>query len=276
MGAVTSDKYYYLKDHLGSIRVVVDTVGEIVSYSDYDPWGMILNGRSSNYGFADDKYKFTSKELDQETQYYHYTWRPYDGRVARWLQVDPLTDITPEISPFVYCNDNPISIMDLFGMDTIFVADLETVVVIPKSAAQQAQTISLPFPRVSPLPPMPTDINDFIEQGRAIRFLWGEIDKLNQQVQTGVMTGVLTGFNILFAEKKLTNNPGKIAAKFGATVKAVDEAIHKAKIHLGGGTGKGGRKNPDVEVDLNDGEMYPRYPDGYLGDSIGNVLDYLH
>lgn len=49
------------------IRGVVDTVGEIVSYSDYDPWGMILNGRSSNYGFADDKYKFTGKERDVES-----------------------------------------------------------------------------------------------------------------------------------------------------------------------------------------------------------------
>jgi len=50
---------YILKDHLCSIRVVVDTLGEIVSYGDYDPWGMILNGRSINFVFADDKYKFT-------------------------------------------------------------------------------------------------------------------------------------------------------------------------------------------------------------------------
>lgn len=50
---------YIFKDHLCSIRVVVDTVGEIVSYSDYDSWEMILNGRSSNFGFANDKYKFT-------------------------------------------------------------------------------------------------------------------------------------------------------------------------------------------------------------------------
>jgi len=51
--------YFVIKDHLRSIRVVVDTLGEIVSYGDYDPWGMILNGRSINFGFADDKYKFT-------------------------------------------------------------------------------------------------------------------------------------------------------------------------------------------------------------------------
>lgn len=74
--------------------------------------------------------------------------------------------------------------------------------------------------------------------------------------------------------KDLTNKIGKIAEKFGIPVKA--DAIHKAKESLGGGIGKGGRRNPDVEVNLNDGEMYPRYPDGHLGDSIGNILDNLH
>ena len=115
VGTVTSDKYYYLKDHLGSIRVVVDTVGEIVSYSDYDPWGMILNGRSSNFGFANDKYKFTGKERDTETGYDYFGARYYDNRIGRWLQVDPLAEKYPGWSPYNYTMNNPLIFIDPNG-----------------------------------------------------------------------------------------------------------------------------------------------------------------
>jgi RHS repeat-associated protein len=119
---IISDKYYYLKDHLGSVRVVVDTVGEIVSYSDYDAWGMILNGRSSNFGFADDKYKFTGKELDTETGYFHFGARAYDGRIGRWNVIDPLNSQRPGLSPYNYCQNNPIAFVDPSGMlDTKYV-----------------------------------------------------------------------------------------------------------------------------------------------------------
>jgi RHS repeat-associated protein len=117
--AVTSDKYYYLKDHLGSIRVVVDTVGEIVSYNDYDPWGMILNGRSSNFGFADDKYKFTGKELDTETGYFYFGARAYDGRIGRWNVVDPLFEKYPNVSPYNYALNNPLRFIDPKGMEAV-------------------------------------------------------------------------------------------------------------------------------------------------------------
>jgi len=38
---------------------------------------------------------------------------------------------------------------------------------------------------------------------------------------------------------------------------------------------KGKERNPDVEVDLNTGEIYPKVPDGGIGDSIGNIYDHL-
>ncbi|MBE0539515.1 MAG: hypothetical protein IH620_07370 [Ignavibacterium sp.] len=119
VGAVTSDKYYYLKDHLGSIRVVVDTVGEIISYDDYDAWGMILNGRSSNFGFADDKYKFTGKELDTETGYFHFGARAYDGRIGRWNVIDPLFEKYPNVSPYNYALNNPLRFIDPKGMEAV-------------------------------------------------------------------------------------------------------------------------------------------------------------
>ncbi len=41
--------------------------------------------------------------------------RIYSGYVARWLGVDPLADKYPDVSPYVYCEDNPLMYVDPDG-----------------------------------------------------------------------------------------------------------------------------------------------------------------
>ena len=53
-------RYYYLKDHLGTIKMVVKSDGSVDSYDDYYPYGTVMPGRSSVHS-ADTRYKFTSK-----------------------------------------------------------------------------------------------------------------------------------------------------------------------------------------------------------------------
>jgi RHS repeat-associated protein len=115
----TPKRFYYLKDHLGSIRVVVNETGNIVSSDDYDPWGMILNGRSTNTAYSNAKYKFTGKERDVETGYDYFSARYYDSRIARWLQVDPVFRKYPSWSPYNYTLGNPIKFFDPDGLDVI-------------------------------------------------------------------------------------------------------------------------------------------------------------
>ena len=38
--------------------------------------------------------------------------------VSKWLSVDPLSDKTPEISPYAYCNWNPVNYVDPNGLST--------------------------------------------------------------------------------------------------------------------------------------------------------------
>lgn len=91
-----------------------------VNYTYYGPWGMILNGRSSNFGFADDKYKFTGKERDDETGFdYFPPGRTYDSRVPHWLQIDPLADKYPGWSPYNYALNNPLRFIDPKGMEAV-------------------------------------------------------------------------------------------------------------------------------------------------------------
>jgi len=121
IGKIKNDvPYYYYKDHLGSVRAVVNSSNSLISAQDYacppwrDAWGNLLDGRS--YQSDEGKFKFTSKERDKENNYDYFGARYYDARIGRWGQVEPLLDKFPQISPYVYSKDNSISRIDLNGL----------------------------------------------------------------------------------------------------------------------------------------------------------------
>lgn len=116
---ITLTRYYYLKDHLGSIKMRVTSNGTVTGYDDYYPFGSIMNRRSSTTG-PDVRYKFTGKERDLATSYDYFGARFYESHLGRWLQVDPLADKYPGWSPYNYCFNNPLIIIDPDGMDTTY------------------------------------------------------------------------------------------------------------------------------------------------------------
>jgi RHS repeat-associated protein len=106
--------YYYLKDHLGSIKMILNSSGGVDSYNDYYPYGMQMPGRNS-VSSADARYKYTSKELDAETNLYYYGARYYNSWSGQWGQVDPKQDKYPSWSSYNYTLDNPIKFLDPNG-----------------------------------------------------------------------------------------------------------------------------------------------------------------
>jgi RHS repeat-associated protein len=98
-----------------NIVVTTNGPGAVVSADDFDPWGMVLEGRSQNIGMNDTRYKFTSKERDFETNYDYFGARYYDSRVGRWMSCDPLQEKYPAWSPYSYVMNNPIRSSDPDG-----------------------------------------------------------------------------------------------------------------------------------------------------------------
>lgn len=116
---------FYLKDHLGNIRVTIDEDGSVVTADDYYPFGLQMPGRSYNVAFSGNQYKFGSKEWDDENNlnWYHFDARRYDPEIARWMVVDPLTHKYPSLSPYVYVLNNPINAYDPDGQDVAILND---------------------------------------------------------------------------------------------------------------------------------------------------------
>ena len=105
--------YYFFKDHLGSVRGVIDNNFNLVSATDYDMWGCLMGNRVYNGDSA--KHKFTGKERDEENLYDYFGARYYDSRIGRWTQVEPLLERYIKYSSYCYGLDNPINLIDIDG-----------------------------------------------------------------------------------------------------------------------------------------------------------------
>ena len=67
---------------------------------------------------------FTGKEKDEETGYGYFGARYMDYELMTgWLSVDPMSDKYPSISPYAYCNWNPIKFVDPKGKDVYVTGD---------------------------------------------------------------------------------------------------------------------------------------------------------
>ncbi len=112
MSGSTPSYYYYLKDHQGNNRVVINSSGSVVETNHYYPFGGLF---AANGSVQD--YKYNGKELDNRTKWYDYGARHYDATLGRWHVVDPLAEKMGAWSPYAYCYNNPMRYIDPNGQD---------------------------------------------------------------------------------------------------------------------------------------------------------------
>ena len=104
--------HYYLKDHQGNNRVVINHSGTAEEVNHYYPFGGTFAGTGSVQ-----PYKYNGKELDARKglNWYDYGARHYDAALGRFTTADPLAEKYYGISPYAYCNNNPVRFIDPDG-----------------------------------------------------------------------------------------------------------------------------------------------------------------
>ena len=110
--------YFYHPDHLGSSSWITYTDGSAVEHLHYLPWGEDFVNQKSNI-FDGARYTFSAKEKDAETGCSYFGARYYNSDLSIWLSVDPQSDKYPSLSPYVYCANNPVKLVDPNGEEIV-------------------------------------------------------------------------------------------------------------------------------------------------------------
>ncbi len=85
---------YYLRDHLGNVRVVFTPAPtraeKLIQATDYYPFGMKFRTQVNVSG--ENNYLYNGKEIQDELglDWYSYGARYYDPQIARWNVMDPM------------------------------------------------------------------------------------------------------------------------------------------------------------------------------------------
>ena len=112
--------HYYEKDHLGSVRMVVNENGTIEQVNHYYPFGGVYGDLSYNSELQRNKY--VGKEFDHMygLDWYDHGARMYDAARVVWDRIDNSGEKNSDISPYLYCHDNAINKFDPDGNDDYF------------------------------------------------------------------------------------------------------------------------------------------------------------
>ena len=103
---------YYIADHLGSVRAVTDTEGEVLDTFDYMPYGSEISSTSS----TTTDYRFTGKERQSMVNNSIYdSFARFQNTYSRFMSIDPKAESFYHISPYTYCAGDPVNLVDPDG-----------------------------------------------------------------------------------------------------------------------------------------------------------------
>jgi RHS repeat-associated protein len=102
---------YYEADGLGSVTSLSSTAGALANTYTYDSFGKTTNSTGS----IANRFQYTARELDTDTNLYYYRARYYDPTTGRFTSEDPL-GVRDNLDMYVYVGNNPASYDDPFGL----------------------------------------------------------------------------------------------------------------------------------------------------------------
>jgi RHS repeat-associated protein len=105
---------YQLGNHLGSASLELDEQAQIISYEEYSPYGSSTYQAVRSQTETAKRYRFTAKELDEESGLSYHSARFYARWVGRWVSCDPL-GLAGGKDLYCYADSSPCNRVDLTG-----------------------------------------------------------------------------------------------------------------------------------------------------------------
>ncbi|MBI1747959.1 MAG: hypothetical protein HYR55_15435 [Acidobacteria bacterium] len=277
---------YYHTDHLGSVRMITDSQGTVISVHDYFPYGKDTTPTPSN------RPKFTGQLRDHESGLDYFGARYYVNTYGRFTSPDDVRNDSYPSNPqswnlYAYARNNPLRFIDPTGeaveasntagkllcKDTDCTFDKNRYLIVGDNTfAPNQYTVGDPNPYVTV-----TSKTEPVALLNSFGLPLSQFGEYHGRPEPGLMdltphlvTAMISlagvpnvGLTIKLIGNldpaNLTDKVGRMAAAFRRSPTEVKDAIHEAKKFLPRG---GRQRNPDVLVDITTGEIYPRLPMG--------------
>ena len=111
---------FYVRDHLGNNRMVIDADGGVRQTEHYYPFGLSFEVRNFDAAATVNRRGFGGKELDRTAglNLYDQEARLYDPATGRFTRPDPLSPDYAALSHYSFCLNNPLILTDPTGRST--------------------------------------------------------------------------------------------------------------------------------------------------------------
>jgi RHS repeat-associated protein len=100
---------YYSRDGLGSVSSLTTSAGAVGNTYTYDSFG----NQTASSGSIVNRFQYSAREFDPETNLYFYRARYYDPSIGRFISEDPIRDRT---SAYAYVRNRPLNLRDPRGL----------------------------------------------------------------------------------------------------------------------------------------------------------------
>ena len=227
--------HYYLKDHQGNNRVVLNQNGSVEEVNHYYPFGGTFASTSSVQ-----LYKYNGKELDRKggLDWYDYGARHYDPVLGRFMTVDPLAEKYYSISPYAYCGNNPIMLVDVNGKEWGIVLNANgTKTVTLAINFNVDSSLNLTSSQINAYKTaISTQLNNTFQEASggmvstAVTFYSGN-ENISQSLSLGKMDGTLGGGTTYFSSSvNLFNPKGELRSLSNIASDATHEVLHTLRL----------------------------------------------
>ena len=120
-------------------------IGPRLSYQALAPNGAggnptLFSIQHSTFSIPNWTFTFSAKERDTETGLSYFGSRYYSSHLSIWLSVDPMSGKYPSFSPYVYCANNPVKLVDPNGEEIGWVEKADGTIYWDENAHNQKTT----------------------------------------------------------------------------------------------------------------------------------------
>ncbi len=110
---------YQFGNHLGSAVMETDDHANMISYEEYHPYGTTsYQAMDKNIQASAKRYRYVSKERDEESGLSYFGARYYLPWLGRWLNGDPI-GVGDGLNVFTYVRGNPLNAKDKDGKQAV-------------------------------------------------------------------------------------------------------------------------------------------------------------